>query len=181
VAYRDRSDEEVRDVSLVRRGERGWTSPRPVHSDGWEIAGCPVNGPAVAADGRRLAVAWYTQGADRPRVQVAISNDAAASFGAPVVVDSNGPLGRVDVALDSNGDALVAWVAAEGKKAAIRVRRVSAAGRLGPAVTISPTDVARSSGFPRLERAGGTLVVAWVEASEPFRLRAATVSSAAVP
>ena len=175
VVYRDRSDGEIRDVAAVRLDGKRWTRPAPVHRDGWEIGGCPVNGPAVAADGRRVAVAWYTQAADRPRVEVAFSGDAGASFGPPAVVDARSPLGRVDVVLDGNGDALVLWVASEGKSAAIRLARVTPAGRVGPALTVAPTDPSRSSGFPRIERAGGTIVVAWVEASEPSRLRAATI------
>jgi hypothetical protein len=175
VVYRDRSDGEIRDVAVVRRIGNRWTPPKPVHHDGWEIGGCPVNGPAIAAGGRRVAVAWYTQAADRPRVEVAFSNDAGASFGPAVVVDARAPLGRVDVVLDGNGDALVLWVASEGKSAAIRLARVTPAGRVGPAVSVAPTEASRSSGFPRVERAGDTLVVAWVEASGPSRLRAATI------
>jgi hypothetical protein len=181
VAYRDRAGREIRDVVLVRRDGGRWTSPRTVHDDGWMIDGCPVNGPAIAGDGRRVAVAWFTQEGNRPRVQVALSGDAGASFRAPATVDANGPLGRVDVVLDSNGDALIAWVATEGKGAAIRLARVTVVGRVGPALTVASTETGRSSGFPRLERTGGTLVVAWVEPSEPFRLRAATVPAAAVP
>ena len=181
VAYRDRSDHEVRDIAVVRRDGNRWTPPEPVSDDGWEIAGCPVNGPAIAAAGRRLAVAWYTQGANRPRVQVAFSNDAGASFGSSSTVDANEPLGRVDVVLDANGDALVAWVAAERKAAAIRLARVTPAGRIGTAVTVAPTETSRASGFPRLERTGAMLVLAWVEASEPFRLRAATVPASSIP
>lgn len=180
VVYRDRTAKEIRDVSLVRRVGNRWATPRTVHDDGWEIAGCPVNGPAVATDGRQVAVAWYTQSKDHPRVVVALSGDAGASFGAPTTVDGNGPLGRVDAVLDGNGDAIVAWVAAEGKGAAIRLARVNRAGRVGPALTVARTETGRSSGFPRLERTGGTLVVAWVEPSDPFRLRAATVAASAV-
>jgi hypothetical protein len=181
VAYRDRSGREIRDIALVRRDGGRWTPPRAVHDDGWVIDGCPVNGPAIAGDGRRIAVAWFTQERNRPRVQVAFSQDAAASFRPPSTVDANGPLGRVDVVLDSNGDALIAWVATEGKGAAIRLARVTFTGRVGPALTIASTEGGRTSGFPRLERTGGTLVVAWVEASQPFRLRAATVTAAAIP
>jgi len=180
VAYRDRSDHEIRDIALVRRGPGGWTAPKPVAAEEWEIAGCPVNGPAVAASGRRAAVAWYTQGANRPRVQVAFSQDAGASFAPPIVVDRNGPLGRVDVVLDENGDALVLWVASEGKAGAIRLARVTPAGKVGTALAVSATETSRSSGFPRLERAGSKLVITWVEPSEPFRLRAATLPVAAV-
>lgn len=175
VVYRDRSDAEIRDVAAVRLGGGRWTDPKPVAADGWEIGGCPVNGPAIAAAGRRVAVAWYTQAADRPRVEVAFSNDAGASFGPATVVDARAPLGRVDVVLDGNGDALVLWAASQGKAAAIRLARVTPAGRVGPALSVAATDTSRSSGFPRLERAGSTLVVAWIEASEPPHLRAATI------
>lgn len=180
VAYRDRSDDEIRDIAVVRRGAGGWTAPEPVAGEGWKIAGCPVNGPAIAASGRRAAVAWYTQGASRSRVQVAFSQDAGASFAPPIVVDGNRPLGRVDVVLDENGDALVLWVASEGKAAAIRLARVTPAGKVGPALAVSATETSRSSGFPRLERTGSLLVLAWVEPAEPFRLRAATVRAAEV-
>jgi len=181
IVYRDRSDREVRDVAIVRRAGTRWTRPRAVHVDGWEIDGCPVNGPAIAAAGDAVAVAWFAQETNRPRVEVAFSHDAGASFGAPATIDSSGPLGRVDVVLDENGDALVAWVAAEGKAAAIRLARVTARGRMGAAVTIARTETSRASGFPRLERSGGTLVVVWVEPSEPFRIRAATLPAASVP
>ena len=180
VVYRDRSDSEVRDVAVVRRAANRWTTPAAVRADGWEIAACPVNGPSIAADGRRVAVAWYTQAGDHPRVEVAFSRDAGASFGPPTVVDAADPLGRVDVVLDPNGDALVLWTASEAKAARIRLARVTPEGRVGPAVPIAPTDPSRASGFPRVERTGDTLVIAWIEASDPARLRAATLPARAL-
>jgi hypothetical protein len=180
VVFRDRTKKEIRDTAIIRREGTRWTQARDVHPDGWEIEGCPVNGPAVAVSRRKVAVAWFTQEANRPRVKVAFSNDAGASFGAPATIDSSGPLGRVDVVLDENGDALVAWVAAEGKAAAIRLARVTARGRMGAAITIARTETSRASGFPRLERSGGILVVVWVEPSEPSRIRAATLPASRV-
>ncbi|HET9529267.1 MAG TPA: sialidase family protein, partial [Blastocatellia bacterium] len=67
VVYRDRSEKEVRDISIVRFSRGRWTEPEIVHGDGWEIEGCPVNGPSVAASGRRVAVAWFTAAKDTPR------------------------------------------------------------------------------------------------------------------
>ena len=180
VVYRDRSDREIRDVSIIRKAGKAWTPARAVHDDGWEIDGCPVNGPAIAAEGDSVAVTWFTQERGRASVKVTFSKDRGASFGAPVTIDAAAPLGRVDVALDANGDALVTWVASERNGAAIRVARVSPSGRLGPAVTVSRTDASRSSGFPRLERTGSSLVVAWTEATDPFRLRAAILATASV-
>lgn len=181
VVYRDRTANEVRDTAIIRRGERGWTQPRDVGADGWEIEGCPVNGPAVAARDRRVAVGWFTQAGNRPRVKVAFSNDAGASFSTPAVVDSDLPLGRVGIVLDENGDALITWVAAEGKAAAIRLARVTARGRRGAPIEIAGAEMSRAGGFPRLARSGSTLVVTWVESGEPSRIRAATLPASRVP
>jgi len=181
VVYRDRSEKEIRDISIVRRTGKRWTEPRPVANDGWEISGCPVNGPSVDANGRRVAVAWFTAAQGRPRVQVAFSKDSGATFGAPRVVDDAGPLGRVAVVLDANGDAIVLWVASQGKQSSIQLRRFSSSGRAGEAMLVSETTAARTSGFPRLVRSGDSVVVAWVQASDPSRIRAATLATAAVP
>ena len=181
VVYRDRTEKEVRDISIVRRVEGRWSAPAPIHEDGWKVDGCPVNGPSIAAAGDRVAVAWYTAAGEKPRVLLAFSRDAGASFGAPVEIDGTGPLGRVHVALDEEGGALVLWVAGEGHKAAVRLRRAASGGSLGEPLTIAPTTPARSSGFPRLARSGGALVVAWVESGDTTRVRAATLPLSAVP
>jgi hypothetical protein len=181
VAYRDRTANEIRDTAIIRREGKHWTQPRDVGTDGWEIEGCPVNGPAVAARDRRVAVAWFTQAANRPRVKVAFSNDGGASFSAPTMIDSDLPLGRVGIVLDGNGDALVTWVAAEGKAAAIRLARVTARGRKGASIKIAGTEMSRAGGFPRVELSGSTLVVTWVEAGEPSWIRAATLAASRVP
>ncbi|MHB1225254.1 MAG: hypothetical protein ACYC2G_14600, partial [Gemmatimonadaceae bacterium] len=60
VVYRDRTAEEVRDISAVRLVDGAWTEPAPVANDGWTIAACPVNGPAVAARGDTAVVVWFT-------------------------------------------------------------------------------------------------------------------------
>jgi hypothetical protein len=171
--YRNRSAEEIRDVWIVRHVDGRWTEPRPVHHDGWHITGCPVNGPAAAADGESLAVAWFTAAADTPRVHLAFSADGGATFGAPLRVDDGDPVGRVDVVMLNGGAALVSWLERMGDAAEIRVRRVSATGRAGPATTVSTTSGARASGFPRITRLDDLVVFAWTEAGDPSRVRTA--------
>jgi hypothetical protein len=164
VVFRDRSDKEVRDISIVRRTAAGWSPPARVHADEWEIPGCPVNGPAVAAAGRNVAVAWFTAAAPKgPRVQIAFSQDGGQSFGPPALIDGEQPLGRVDLQLDPSGDAIVSWLAFQEKGAAVRLRRVSAKGVLGAPVTLAATSAARSAGFPRSAVSGDRLWLAWVE------------------
>jgi hypothetical protein len=186
VAFRDRDEDERRDISLVRMDEpsadgwtqrgmaRAWSAPYPLHDDGWKIAGCPVNGPAMDARGDRVAIAWYTAARDTPRVRVAFSEDGGQTFGAPIGVDEGDPLGRVDVVLLDDGDALVTWLEKAPEKAAlIRMRRVSRTGVTTPATTVARTSTARASGFPRIVRAGDRLVFAWTEVGKPARVRAA--------
>ncbi len=181
VVFRDRSEEEIRDVAAVRRAGGTWTASRRVAADGWKIAGCPVNGPAVAAQGQDVAVAWFTGEKDRPRVSLALSRDAGATFGKAVPIDGAGPAGRVAVILEAGGDAIVAWVASHEREGRLRVRRVSSDGKLGAPRTVAPIRLAPSSGFPRIARIGDRLLVCWVDADEPFHLRAATLSLAGVP
>src|SRR3546814_14500570 len=59
-----------------------------VHADNWKIAGCPVNGPAIAAAGNAAVVAWYSAANDVPKVQIARSTDASDRCPAPVAVDA---------------------------------------------------------------------------------------------
>jgi hypothetical protein len=163
VVYRDRSEaeKEIRDISIVRLNGNKWSAPRPVFQDGWQLNGCPVNGPAVAAAGRRVAVAWFT-GADKTsRVKLAFSNDAGETFGQPVAIDDGNPAGRVDVLLLDDGSAMVCWLEKLPEGGAVRVRRVRPDGKLDESLTVAPSGTARSNGFPQMARAARELVFAW--------------------
>lgn len=177
VVYRDRSEKEVRDMSVVRFAAGRWSEPRTLARDGWEIDGCPVNGPAVAAAGRQVAVAWFTAASGTSRVNVAFSADAGETFGAPIGVDGGRPLGRVDVVFLADGVALVSWLEQVPKGTELRVQQVSPKGRLGAALTVADTSSARSSGFPRMVESGGEVTVAWRDAAEPPRIRTAVLTS----
>ncbi len=98
VAYRDHTGE-TRDISYVRFAQGRWNEPQPLRHDGWKINGCPVNGVDLDANGRSVVAAWFTAANDQPQVKVAFSNDAGASFSAPVRVDEGRPIGRAAVAL----------------------------------------------------------------------------------
>lgn len=162
VVYRDRTDTEVRDISIVRlRGGR-WTEPKTVHADDWRIDGCPVNGPSVAASARLVAVAWFTMGdTDTPRVRLAFSTDAGATFSRPFEVDDGDPVGRVAVLMLDDSSALVSWVERTKAGAEVRARRVRPDGTRGASITVAPSGAARSSGFPRMARSGDKIIFSW--------------------
>ena len=89
------------------------------------FAGCPVNGPAVAAQGDLVAIAWFTAAQDDPSVLVAFSEDGGRSHGEPLRVDHGSPLGRVDVLLLDHGTVLVSWLEHDEGQARIVVRPVT--------------------------------------------------------
>ena len=175
VAYRDRSESEIRDISASRLEPNGWTAEWPVHQDGWKISACPVNGPAMAAAGDRMAVAWFTAPAEQRVVNVAFSEDGGATFGEPLRLDGGEAIGRVDVVLLDGGIAVVSWL----ERGKLQLRWVDASGPLGAPLTATTADQSRAGGFPRLALLGDLLFLAWTEPGEPSRIRTATLPSRA--
>ncbi len=159
VVYRDRSRGEVRDIRAARFSDGSWQPLGTVADDGWEIAGCPVNGPAAAARGERFAVAWYTEADGLRRVRSA--QLGRAGWSEPVDVAAGRPLGRVGIAwLDAEHTA-VSWLDDIGDgQAALRLARVSRSAAGAP-MTIARTESSRPAGVPRLVRVEQRLLLAW--------------------
>jgi hypothetical protein len=176
IAYRDRSPAEIRDIYVSRLVSGKWSEPVAVHNDNWHIAACPVNGPALSADGRRVAIAWFTAKGDQGHAYAAFSNDAGKTFGTPVRLDDFSALGRVDIALLDDGSAVATWIEFQEKRAQFKMRRVDAAGTKSTAMTVSSLAASRASGYPRLARFGDELVFAWTESTQPTRVMTAVAS-----
>lgn len=162
VAYRDRSADEIRDISVVRFAGGAWSKPVTMN-DGWKIGGCPVNGPALAADGARVALAWFTGAGNKPAVKLAHSKDSGKTWSAPALLSTGIPLGRVSAAITADGTTHVAWVDHNDGNGRLLVRRMSRAGTLGAAETLTPMKTDRSSGYPRLIADGTGVIYAWTD------------------
>ena len=154
---------DIRDIYVTRLVNQRWTTPVAVHNDGWRVQGCPVNGPAISARGREVAVAWFTAKGEQGRTFVAFSRDAGRTFGAPVRVDDVSSLGRVGVALLADGSAAVTWVEFSAEHSQFRVRRVDARGDGAAGAKWPAADIAEASGtrYPRLAQVGDELLFAW--------------------
>lgn len=165
VAYRNRSEDEVRDIFISRLDHGKWTEPRAIHTDAWKIAACPVNGPMLSARGRDVAIAWFTAQGDQPRALVAFSRDAGRTFGSPIRLDDAGSLGRVDVELMADGSVAASWIEFAEERAQFRVRRVEPSGRKSSAIVVSDLAGGRASGYPRIASSGNEIVFAWTESA----------------
>lgn len=167
VAYRNRSDDEIRDIYVSRLEGGKWSEPKAVHDDGWQISQCPVNGPMLAARGRNVAIAWFTMKDGQGRTFLAFSTDAGRTFGAPIRVDDGGTLGRVDLELAGDGSAVVSWIEYADRRAEFRARRVEPSGAKSPPMTVAALNSDRTNGYPRIAVHRGELVFAWTEATRP--------------
>lgn len=176
VVYRDRDKDEIRDVSFARFETGTWSETRTLAADGWHIEGCPVNGPAIDARDKRVVVAWFT-GAGTPRVRASWSEDGGRSFSTPMEIDSDRAMGRVDVTMVGDDDAVVSWMSGtDGDGAEIRYRRLHADGTLGRILNLESTSAARSAGFPQIAAGGDGLVFAWTRTGEAGGVATATVT-----
>lgn len=163
VAYRDRTPEEIRDISVSVLRPEGWSPPVRVAADGWEIAGCPVNGPAIGASEETVYVAWFTAAAGRARVRASASTDGGLSFGPAMDLASGPVLGRVGLAMLPGQRAAVSWVesGADGR-GRLRYRIVSPDGS-GHTRDVAEVGTSRAAGVPQIAAADGVLVFAWTE------------------
>lgn len=150
VCYRDRSENEIRDIYFSRFLEGKWTESQAVFNDNWNIAGCPVNGPSISSKNDTIAVSWFTMADNSSKVKVAFSNNDGETFNVPIDVNFVNPIGRVDIEVIDEKSALVSWIDIVNNETLIQLQRVYSNGLLGSLITVSKTSDNRSSGFPRL-------------------------------
>ena len=177
-AFRDRSPDEVRDIFVTRLEAGKWTTPAPIHQDGWKVPACPVNGPVLSARGANVAAAWFTVQNDEGRSFVAFSKDAGRTFGAPIRLDDVASLGRVDVELLPDGSAVVSWIEVDNDRAQFRVRHLDPSGKKSAAISIAGIENGRTSGYPRLAFANGELLFAWTARQGTLRVKTAAAALA---
>ncbi|REL33459.1 exo-alpha-sialidase [Rhodohalobacter sp. SW132] len=175
--YRDRTEDEIRDISIasydLETGE--WSDPRPVHEDGWQISGCPVNGPRIDANGDLVAVSWYTEADDDSVVKVAVSRDGGDTFGDPVVVAREYAQGRADLAIGDDGKIYVSWLAGRNGTGYVMMRTLSPENELGEPLRVGITSSSRRSGFPRIAPMDKGIFFAWTQTEPLIRVRTAFV------
>lgn len=165
LVYRDRTEDEIRDIHVTRFDGKAWSPSKPVFADQWKMPACPVNGPSVAARGDEVVVAWYTGAGDQPTVKLARSTDAGDSFSAPLVLEQGDTVqGRVDVALDA-GNAWVLWLREDDAGQSLWLARYA------PDLSrqIEKVEVARlqgrgrGTGFPQLALREGKAYLVWTD------------------
>lgn len=154
-AYRDRTEGEIRDISVAR-----------LTNDGWELSCCPVNGPVIDADGEITAVAWLTGANDLAAVKVAFSEDGGRNFDAPVRIDQGNRVGRVDLEMLDDGTALVSWGEWSAGKEALYLCWVHRDAGGSAMELLAANSAGASVNFPHIAGLARDIHLAWTQPDE---------------
>lgn len=164
VAYRDHTPQDIRDIAVIRFENGKWLPSKILNPDNWQINACPVNAASASAKDSRVAIAWYTEANDNPRVQIIFSSDAGTTFGKPIVVSSHDAQGYASTALTDDG-AYVSWIEEGEKSASVKVRFLSSAGVAGPVLQVAEGS-RQSLGYPQLLHVGSETWIAWGDSAK---------------
>lgn len=159
LAYRNRSEDEIRDIALMHYKDGQWSLPEIVHHDGWHINGCPVQGPALSATSQGHVTLWFTAANDHPAVNMA----ARLSSGHRVFKQLEGgdATGYVDSTVMDDGRVMLLWLSIPPKQGiklhlqAIDLKN----GQFSPA--LNRTMTRGVIGFPSIQSFGRKVFVAY--------------------
>ena len=182
LAYRGRTADEVRDMRVAAFRAGKWTAPQTLHTDGWKIAACPVNGPQLAASPQGVAAAWFTAASGEARVFAGRTAPGGTSIPNPQRIDLGRPQGRVDTVLLPDGRAVVTWLESTvgDKLGGIYARTLSPNGELSAPILLAATTTARASGFPRIALLPGgspsRVLLSYTRDGEPRQVATALIT-----
>lgn len=160
VAYRNRTNNEIRDIYTSRFNGKEWTSPKAVFNDGWEIGACPVNGPKLAAEDSLVAIVWHTGTNNNPTAKYAYSTDNGSSFSDPLRLNKGISLGRVDAEV-YNGISYLSWMEKTESQTALKVASYNKDKPIMKFKTVAKLNESRRTGFPQMEQLENNLIFAW--------------------
>ena len=163
--YRDRSKAEIRDISMVTRDAGGrWSRPRRLHKDNWQTSACPVNGPAIAASGEQLIVAWPTLAQPPLAVRYQVRKDDKVRAEA-ILEQSDAVLGRVDASAAADNGFAISWIGAGNGGSALKLAEVDAKGAIRNIRVIATLPPGHSTGNPRLLWYRDAHYLTWTESA----------------
>ncbi|MBV8855395.1 MAG: exo-alpha-sialidase [Acidobacteria bacterium] len=148
-------------VAASADGGRSFSPASIVSDDRWELAGCPVSGPALAAGaGGRLRVLWYTAGeAGRPGLYWAESNDGGRTFSPRAALAETGGRGTPVLLRGAGGGFKAVWEGSDGATPVTMTAGLNVEGRPS-----EPSALISGGALPAAVESGGKLFVAYIGA-----------------
>jgi len=173
IVYRDRTIDEIRDITmLVHSKDEGWKESVSLPADRWEINGCPVNGPALAANAEGIGVIWFSARDQEPQVQFAFKAHNTDLFLSRTVLEDFVPWGYVDIVFDELHDQFIlSWLRDSENGLQLVTRSVDKFGTLKNEVIIFESQISYPLDFPKIEIVGNYLLASWTDFTDGMKLK----------
>ena len=170
--YRDRSEEEIRDISYLLFDGEAWSTPQGLHADEWQIAGCPVNGPSAASHEDKVLAAWFTGAQGQVKLSYKWSTDGGKQFGPAVQLNEHAGPGRVHTTyLPERNTFAVVWLENKPPEGTwLMAAEIGKNGKLLRKWPVLKGTEARAGGFPRVAFDGENLIFAWTDDTDGRKL-----------
>jgi hypothetical protein len=174
IVYRDRSEQNIRDIKLMIKPHEGqWGEVISLPDDNWFIEGCPVNGPSLASSGQGLGVSWYTNVNDIPKIRFAYFDHQDNAFTSELDVEEGAPWGYVDTAYDPyNDNFIVSWLRSGSTGVELVAASIGSSGMLNKENILFSSQISYPLDFPKIEIIGDKLVATWTDFSDGMTLKA---------
>jgi len=172
VAWRHIYPTNLRDIAVARSTDGGKTFSTPVRvsEDGWQIAGCPDDGPALAVDETgTLHVVWPTMvgGADRAAKGIfySYSTDGGRTFAPRQRIDEESAGAAHPQIAAGPGRVAIVWDEAGPTRRACLREVSSDAKRPGRTPVLGPIRILSTGTavYPAIASTPSSLVAAWTE------------------
>ena len=170
--YRDRSNNETRDIFYSYYKNSKWSTPLAVFNDNWIIAGCPVNGPAISTFNNSSSLIWYTEIDGKSEIKVAFTSDISKGFDDPILINSNDPLGRVDIEMITENSSIISYMDYVNDKAFLKLQRIDRYSGVNKSIIIDEIYNTRSSGFPKINIIDNDkTIVTWTDTANKLHVK----------
>tara|TARA_B110000305_G_scaffold153766_1_gene170411 strand:- start:583 stop:1824 length:1242 start_codon:yes stop_codon:yes gene_type:complete len=170
--YRDRSENETRDIYYSFFKDFDWSTPAVVNNDKWIISGCPVNGPAISTFKNSSSVVWYTEEEGDSKLKIAFSKDITNGFDESILINANDPLGRVDIEMISETSSLISYMDIVNGKAYIKVQKINSMTGNNKFIIIEEISNTRASGFPKINIIDNDkTIITWTDTENKYNVR----------
>ena len=167
VGWRQVLPGDFRHIAVASSVDGGETYSQPVivSDDRWQIAGCPVSGPALAvgADGA-LRVLWYSEGqAGEAGIYWSQSVDGGRTFAPRRLLSSDRASGTPVLLAGDSETSTVIWGTGGGSSAQLMTTM------FGGDAHVAQSTVTMSGELPSSAKLGGSLFIAYITKSDGQR------------
>ena len=162
LAYRDRSDEELRNIRVIKFDSSLKPSEIVLKQNDWHTESCPMNGPSLIRSHEGLSLAWYSILQSKGRVFYAHSSDLNTFQTFNPMDGLQGSSGRVSLTNISEEKVLLSWVGPdENGKGRIWARPITIRGEGGPTFELAGMNLSLKSGYPTLSSNDDKTYITW--------------------